>query len=251
MQLNRNALRTLQSGFTLAEAATVLVIVALVLGGMLIGLPTQLENARLSEARTQSDNISAALVGYALRQEYLPCPDTNGDALEEPRAPATGACPSQEGWLPSATLGVNQADPWGSRVRYRVAPEFSNANTPITLATTAANPLQVCADQPCTTPLAQDVPAVWVMHGRNALGARNSHFTLNAATPATSDERDNANGRNLTDTADAACPAACRFIMHQPQDANPPTIPFAFDDIVNWLPLGILLSRMTEAGAIP
>lgn len=242
---------TRHQGFTLAEVATVMVIVALVLGGIMMGLPTQIENARTSEAHSLSDNVRSALLGYAIQNQFLPCPDITGNGLEG-RAPA-GNCTSNEGWLPFATLGLSRTDPWGNRVRYRVDPVYADSAAPITLATPTAT-LDVCTTATCTAILADNVPAVWVMHGDNGLRARGNAFNLHSAVePIGADEAANADGRNANDTITNPCApttlAPCRFVMHAPQEAT--AVGGKFDDVVNWLPPGILINRLIEAGTLP
>ncbi|MFN3717118.1 MAG: type II secretion system protein, partial [Thiobacillus sp.] len=96
-------------GFTLTEMAVVLVIVALLIGGMILPLSTQMELRNVSETRKQLNDIAEALYGYAAShvasdgRPYLPCPDTDGDGLEN-RSGST--CANQEGTLPWATLGL-------------------------------------------------------------------------------------------------------------------------------------------------
>jgi prepilin-type N-terminal cleavage/methylation domain-containing protein len=233
------------TGFSLIEMAVVLVLVGLVLTSVLGLVSGQQGVAELRTTRQYLSDAREALVGYALSRPgtlaFLPCPDTNGDGLEEARV--VNACPQQEGWLPFATLGLTRTDAWSSRVRYRVDARFSTG-TGMTLAATAN--LRVCTAPACATVLAAGIPVVLVSHGKNAAGARGDTFVLSpAATLA--EELENTNGRNVSDTLTNACPLApvvptapCTFVANAPLDA--------FDDVVEWLSADLLKSRLVAAG---
>ena len=62
------------AGFTLVEMAVVLLIMALLLGGLLPTLSSRVEQQRLGEVRKQLDEIEQAAIGYALINGRLPCP---------------------------------------------------------------------------------------------------------------------------------------------------------------------------------
>ncbi len=75
------------NGFTLIEMAVVLLIIGLLLGGVLAPLSTQIDNDRRKETSNTLKQISDALLGYAVANVRLPCPDTNGDGLEDTPCP--------------------------------------------------------------------------------------------------------------------------------------------------------------------
>ena len=81
--------RQRQSGFTIVEIAIVLLVVGLMIGGLVAPLSSQLEQRRVGETVRAMDEAKEALMGYALRNGYLPCPaisaadgreDRNGSA---------------------------------------------------------------------------------------------------------------------------------------------------------------------------
>ena len=235
------------SGFSLIELAIAIFVITLLLGGLLVPLSTQVEQRKFSETQKVLDEIKEALMGYALANGYLPCPDkttaagagTANDGQEDVTA-GTGICVTPEGNLPWVTLGVTGYDSWGNRFRYRVDDQFSKrAPAPtFTLATTSAT-LGVCTTSACTSRLtsgSDGPPAIVLSHGKNGYGAINS-ITSNAnPAPTGADELENTNG-NAT------------FVSHSASAAG--SVAGEFDDIVVWLSREVLLNRMVAAGRLP
>ncbi|MES2772093.1 MAG: type II secretion system protein [Pseudomonadota bacterium] len=222
-------------GFTLVEMAIVLVIVGLLLSGMLITLSAQRDLRAYNDTQKQMADLVEALIGFAAshpandQKPYLPCPDTDDDGLEN-RVVATGVCVQPEGGIPWATLGLGQEDAWGNRFRYRVDLNYANSVAGFTLAT-PDSPLAVCsADTGCGLNLANSTPAIIVSHGKNGFGASNSSGGTNPV-PTAPGEVENRDG----DTD---------FVFHPPSAAAATE----FDDLVVWLPAGILMNRMISAG---
>jgi prepilin-type N-terminal cleavage/methylation domain-containing protein len=214
---------TFTRGFTLTEMAVVLVIVALLIGGMILPLSAQQDIRYVAETQKQLTDIGEALYGYAAShaasdgRPYLPCPDTDGNGTEN----RTGtACTNQEGSLPWADLGLARQDVWGNTFRYRVAATFSNSTTGFTLM--SAGDLRVCATSACAMTLGINLPAVILSPGKNGAG-----------TATDLDEQENIDGdtdfvqRNLSGNATG------------------------YDDLVVWLPPSLLLQRMVSAGRLP
>lgn len=221
-------------GFTLVELAIVLIIVSLLTGGLMMSLSAQVQQRQRSETQQQLADIRDALLGYAASHSaldgkpYFPCPDTDGDGLENRNV---NSCTNASGQLPWSDLGLGNQDAWGNRFDYRVHANFSNNATGFTLGATAT--LRVCEQPACTVTLGSSLPLVVFSHGPNGLGAITSqNASLPAATGA--DEVENNN-------ADAT------FVSH------PPTPPGAneFDDLVIWLSPNILYNRMIAAGRLP
>lgn len=117
-------------GFTLVELAVVIVIVALLLGALLVPLATQLQQQKNRETRETLEEIREALLGYAMTQGRLPCPDRDAapDGLEN--APCGASNQTAEGFLPYDDLGVSATDAWGRVFRYAVSAEFTYRTTP-------------------------------------------------------------------------------------------------------------------------
>lgn len=96
----------------------VLAIMGLLLGGFLLPFGTWLDNKRVKDTERRLAAVQEALVGFAITAivPRLPCPDTDGDGLED-RA-ADGSCLQTEGALPWASLGLTREDAWGRPFRY-------------------------------------------------------------------------------------------------------------------------------------
>ncbi|MBV6411245.1 MAG: type II secretion system GspH family protein [Burkholderiales bacterium] len=244
---------TYARGFTLAEMAVVLVIVALLIAGMMLPLSAQQDIRARQETEKTLNDIREALVGFAAANGRLPRPAVS--AVNGAENPATcGNDAACSGFIPWATLGVHKLDGWNKLVRYSVTPDFANA--PITLTTKAIRTVQtrdhlgnlsylvgVDDDPPggdgipdCTTP-ARCAAAVVFSQGRRNWGTNDAGDALADESATNVDEDANENGPTnyfsrlpVTDTAAAGG---------------------EFDDMVVWLPTTILINRMIAAGKLP
>jgi len=243
------------AGFTLVEMAVVLLIMALLLGGLLPTLSSRVEQQRLSDVRKQLDEIEQAVIGFALINGRLPCPassSSNGmESFASGGNATNGNCSNfDNGYAPAATLGLVTADgyavdPWNNRIRYALTKSNSNAFTSINgMSTTGmsslAPDLLVCSTATgisatsCASGAAltasPGVPLVIYSTGKN--GSYGGTGTDEAANP-------NPNSNNNDRV----------FVSH------PPTASSAangeFDDIVIWLSPNILLGKMVAAGKLP
>lgn len=135
------------AGFTMIEMAVAIVVIAILLGGILVPLQTQVESRKIEETNRLLDQAREALLGYASAYGYFPCPasgTSNGQQATGAGHPGTGTCAaavtganSWIGFLPAATLGFTRTDAngyavdaWGltqNRIRYAVS--NWNANT--------------------------------------------------------------------------------------------------------------------------
>lgn len=234
MPMNRFAAR----GFTLAELAIVLIIVALLGGGLLMSLGAQVDNRSNNDTIQQLQEAREALIGYAAShgaavtsKPYLPCPDTDGNGTADWNG-STGNCVSDEGFLPWADLGLGRQDAWNNRFRYRLrgSAYFADNQNGFTLATNGN--LRICEQAACSSLLATGMVAVIVSHGRNGAGATTSDG-LALDPPTGADELANTDGN-----AD--------FVYH-PASASPNE----FDDQLVWLSPNVLFARMIAAGKLP
>lgn len=227
--------RSSAKGFTLTELTIVLVIVALLIGGMALPLSAQRNLQSVRETQKQLSDISEALLGFAASHRasdgkpYLPCPDTDNDGFEN----RTGNdCASREGRLPWADLGLGSEDAWGNRFRYAVAEKYSNRGVGFLLSTTGAV-LRVCENPACTKVVANNLPLVVVSHGRNGAGAFNASGGSNPP-PAGADEIANQDAGN-------------DFVQHTPSELAGNE----FDDLVVWVSRYLLFNRMIAVGRLP
>lgn len=135
------------TGFSLVEMAMVLLIVSLLIGGLLTPLSGQMTQQQIKQTNATLQEMKEALVGFAITQGRLPCPDyppflpptpipsyIDGlDGLEdrEPEDDIKKRCEKgEEGFLPWATLGVEREDAWGNSFRYRVISGYAAYVTP-------------------------------------------------------------------------------------------------------------------------
>jgi prepilin-type N-terminal cleavage/methylation domain-containing protein len=230
------------AGFTLVEMAIVLLIVALAIGGGLSVFSTQMEVQKVKETQSALDEAREALIGYAVThlatdsRPYLPCPDkttaagagTANDGQED--RTGTG-CVAYDGNLPWVTLGLKGLDGWSNRLRYRVtgAPSeaaFARSDTGMKLDAAGALTINSAA----AAAVATVVPLVVLSHGPNGLGAISSGGTAVGA-PTRANELENADSDAI-------------FISNGPIEIAGSE----FDDVVTWLPAGLLFSRLLQAG---
>lgn len=230
-------------GFTLIELAVAMFIIVLMLGSILVPLTTQVEQRQISDSQRSLEEIKEAILGFAVANGYLPCPDiTSGTNANDGAEDVTGTnCTASEGNMPWATLGVAGTDPWGNRFRYRVDTDFTNRGTLFGFSSSAD--LQVCTTATCSTTAPESTltqaapngaPAVILSHGKNGLGAINANTNVSNPAPASTNEPENTNNDN-------------RFVSRVPNAASVSE----FDDIVIWLSRYTLLNRMVTAGKLP
>ena len=220
-------------GFTLVEMAIVLVIIGLLATAFLTPLSAQLEQSRNTEARRDLAEIREALLGYAVINSRLPCPDTTGDGVDD-GCTNTNTANSTGGNLPWVTLGLKSTDPWNSSYQYRVNNAYSGAftlSTPTNVLAANTGVLRVCTNNTCALLAANNVPTVIYSSGNN--GA--------IQPPVGLDEVEN--------TTVAGAKFDRTFVDHEFAPVGAAN--GQFDDIVDWISPNILLSRMIAAGRLP
>lgn len=163
-------------GFTLIELAVALTIVALVIGGLAVPMSKRLAEQQYIDTQANIDKAIEALVGYAILNRRLPCPDVmtlttdNRDGFEDiagavgaitgcsvgmtasGTAPASNAAnyhsdPDGVSWgdLPWQTLGLgapHNVDAWNNRLRYAVFTPLVTQAVPaiIVICSNSVNP---------------------------------------------------------------------------------------------------------------
>ncbi len=224
------------SGFTLVELAIVLVIVALLAGGLMVGIAAQRNAAENIDAQHQLESIREALLGFAMANGRLPCPALPALASTDINNAGKENCAQPFGVVPWVTLGLPEADPWGNRFTYFASNQFTAVPTGGALASfnlstgIAPNSTAGLANikDGNGNVIASDLPAVIVSHGSHSAGAWQP--SGDQLPGATGDELENAN-TTLT------------FISHTPSNG--------FDDLVTWIVPSILKSKMVAAGRLP
>ena len=217
-----------QPGFTLIELAMVLFIIGLLLVGLLSPLAVKVEQEERATTQARLDDIREALIGFALGNRRLPCPDTDGDGVENPAAPAA-SCTSDAGTLPWVTLGVEQLDAWGNPFLYRVTDNFADAlvaGENATFSLTDNGDINIL-DADGGNTVASNIPAVVLSHGKNR---------PQAADASTDEEENYEDASNANDTIGT--------LVSRTYDDT-------FDDMVIWISPNVLRAKMVEAGLLP
>ena len=248
-----------QRGFSLVEMAIVLLIVGLLMGGLLPGLASQMEQGRITDTKATMASITDALYGYAAgHRGALPCPATLASAGGPDPANAgttTGLCTDPfGGFIPGRLLGLTPVnangfvvDAWGNPIRYAVSTMASGANRAITFengvhelgianfggfanTSPAANTLlSVCASSAGITPASCGSTANTT--SRDAIALIYSYGPSGVPTSGPDEGRNN------------AVPATQFFVSHTKTDT--------FDHIVQWIPKNVYLTKMLAAGVVP
>lgn len=232
---------TFQRGFTLVEMAIVLVIVGLLMGGLLTPLSAQIEQRKNSETQKALDESKEALIGFAVRNGYLPCPAVSAASGVEDRTGTSCTAGKRQGFLPWATLGVSKLDSWNHIFRYSVTPAFTNSAALFTLTTARDITINTrdAAGLIIGQSAAGDIPAIVMSHGNNGLlGATDSGNVIANASVTNIDEVTNAS-------------AAGMLFYTRIVNKNTAAVGGEFDDLITWLSPNILLNRMVTAGKLP
>jgi prepilin-type N-terminal cleavage/methylation domain-containing protein len=254
----------LKNGFSLVELAVVLFIVSLLLGGVVLTLSAQEDQRATVETQRRLQAASDAVIGFALAYKRLPCPAagaTGDESLASGTTATGGPCSSNfNGFLPGRTIGFQPVDAqgfavdgWGNRIRYAVAsavvastcsagtPHFTSLNNlKANGVGCRPNDLVICQSASGTSPgasppscgTAQSVTnqetLAYVLHsaGKNGIGGAASG----------TDEAANTNG-------DAV------FISREHGTIETGT--GIYDDILLWVPAGVLYSKLITGGILP
>lgn len=257
-----------QKGFTLVELTIVLVIVALLIGGMLLPLSTQRDIQAVNDTQRQLASINEALLGFSAGQGRMPCPATAISSGQESFCTnATGGCGAElfvvqahgrcadyfNGFVPAATLGLSPTDgqgfavdAWGFRLRYAIT---SNNAGGIAF--------------PFTTP--SGIKNAWVidpgqiqpdLHVCSTASNISNPGAASAACPAADRITDKAValvfsvGKNGGSVPSAANELA-NWTNSNDRVFVSATASDSFDDLVVWISPYILYNRLISAGRLP
>ena len=256
-------------GFTLAELAVVMMIVALLLGSMMYTLSVQLEQRAIEETRSRLEAARQLLLSFAIVNGRLPCPATAASlGAEDPLGGGTCTTP-YGGFLPARTIGYQVVDAggyaidsWNNRIRYavsaatplnsqtpRICRSVSDTTPPVVPHFTNRDNLRqngvdcqpsdlvVCKSSTGITATTCG-PAANALTNQNVVVAIVHSIGKNGSLPCGTcvDEAANTNGDRV-------------FVFHTPTPAGATN--GEFDDQLVWIPVGELYGRMISAGVLP
>lgn len=231
-------------GFSLIEVAVVLFIIVLLLGSILVPLGTQVEQRQISDTEKAMNEITEALIGYAVANGNLPCPAVSATNGLEARTGNACTGNVRQGYLPWQTLGVARSDAWNHLYRYSVTLAYANSSVLFGLATAPDITIQTRNSAGTLTNLtnANTVPAVIISHGKNGYGSVDVNGTVQAL-PAGWPAGNTDENTNTTGTTS--------FVSRDAQGVNAAGTGGEFDDIVVWVSRYALINRMVSASKLP
>jgi prepilin-type N-terminal cleavage/methylation domain-containing protein len=240
-------------GFTLIELAMVLMIVALLLGGLLPTITSQVEQRNVGETIKQLDEIKQALIGYAIINGRLPCPASSASNGVESPAGGGNCTNFYNGFVPAATLGLSGAsssglvlDSWGNPIRYAVTSWDS--------ASPAVNNVFTTMSGMNTVGISNLSPTMLVCSTATGIGGSScssgNALTASPGVPAVifSTGKNGAQGSAGSDEA-ANLDNNQTFVSHLSSQSGATN--GAFDDIVIWISPNVLINRLVSAGKLP
>lgn len=125
-----------QKGFSLLEMALALLLVGILIQSVTSMLSQNQQRQTYKQTEQELQTIKQILLSYLQINQYLPCPDTNGDGLENRET--GGDCSADQGAFPYLEFGgVGHQDEFGN-------PYFYATNTNSTSTTTANNLRLAC-----------------------------------------------------------------------------------------------------------
>ena len=262
LNASRPAAAGRQRGLSLLELAIVILIMGLLLGGLLMPLSARVDQQRFDTTTRQLDDIRAALAGYALANDALPCPAT--PASSGRASPTASGCTVQHGFVPAVTLGLPGGrnddqllvDAWGNPIRYSVSDSDADADgnwdflrpgemRNVTVASLAPD-LRVCTTAAGSSPTAcasnattvvATAPAVLLSMGKDwaAFSSTDQQENVGATLGG------GPSGRSYAVAADSV------FVARSQGQATGSE----FDDVVNWVSPNALYGQMVAAGRLP
>jgi prepilin-type N-terminal cleavage/methylation domain-containing protein len=258
-------------GFTLTELAIALFIMSLLMVGLMYTLAAQTEQRNRVDTLDRLEEAREALIAFAIVNGRLPCPaaappnapynNAGGVGVESPGG--GGACTDgHTGFLPARTLGYQPIDAngyaldaWNNPIRYAVSKDSSVAGSPDWNFTTAGSmktngvsvtpsDLVVCrAGSGVTASSCNTAPPVTNQSVVVAvLWSQGKNFLTSTAFGA--DE--NVNNKHRLPAVQNDTPV---FVHTTPAPSG--ATGGEYDDLMVWLPVGVLYGRLIAAGVLP
>lgn len=229
---------SVQHGFSLVEMAVVMVIIAMLIGGLISPLTAQIDQRNMNETRRSLSEIKEALIGFAVTTGRLPCPAVSAANGDEKAACVAVA--DRHGYIPWAKLGVAKLDAWGHIFRYSVTPDYAGAAGTLVLSPPTARDITLqtrdIAGALVNVSTPDNIPVVVLSHGKNGYGSTDDQGAVTAVP-----------GANIDESTNATDPTT--FVDQVPTAAGTPG--GEYDDIVTWISPNILFSNMVAAGRLP
>lgn len=129
----------LQNGFSLLEISIALTIIAILSYGVSGALNSAGDFDKYTENRLLLQKNYKAFITFAQVNGYLPCPDTDGDGVENRETSSPFQCTSKNGTVPFQDLGVAFGDVWGQPLHYSVNNQADNSTGEIIDPTESAS----------------------------------------------------------------------------------------------------------------
>lgn len=114
-------------GFSILEISIVLLIVGLIGAGALLSYSEQRTHVLWVEAEDRLSLVKSSLLNFVKTNNYLPCPDSNGDGFENR---SSGVCSTSQGEIPFNDLQLSIAevsDSYGNKILYAVTGHATNS----------------------------------------------------------------------------------------------------------------------------
>jgi prepilin-type N-terminal cleavage/methylation domain-containing protein len=127
-----------KKGFTLIEMALVIMVIGIIVSAVTSIVPEFIQSGKIKKTQAIVDKNIYAIEGYLAANGRCPCPDTDGDGLEDrnetvpgwPWWDTCGAGDIYEGGLPYRTIGLSSGqDSWGTALRYAVYDNSTKTNS--------------------------------------------------------------------------------------------------------------------------
>jgi prepilin-type N-terminal cleavage/methylation domain-containing protein len=242
--------KRLRRGFTLTELAVVLAILGLLLSSTLFTLSAQVESRNRNDTERRLEEAKELLLSFALVNSRLPCPGTTSG--DEAGGGVAACAASYAGFLPAKTIGFQPTDSagfgldaWGNRIRYAVSATHWGAAPARFTRQQGAGAAWSMSQKPADLVVCSASPAVASAVACDPNTSVTNQNTVVAVVFSTGKNGPGAGGANEARNLDANP----LFVSRTPDPAGAPG--GEFDDLVVWIPVGLLYGRMVAAGVLP